>query len=45
MIYLQVTRGVADRSFDMPKDEIKPTVLAFTQEKTIIDSESAKNGE
>ena len=44
MIYLQVTRGVADRSFDMPKDEIKPTVLAFTQEKTIIDSESAKNG-
>jgi D-alanine transaminase len=44
MIYLQVTRGVADRSFDMPKDEIKPTVLAFTQEKKIIDSESAKNG-
>ena len=44
MIYLQVTRGVADRSFDMPKDEIKPTVLAFTQEKIIIDSESAKNG-
>jgi D-alanine transaminase len=44
MIYLQVTRGVADRSFDMPKDKIKPTVLAFTQEKKIIDSESAKNG-
>jgi D-alanine transaminase len=44
MIYLQVTRGVVDRSFDMPKNEIKPTVLAFTQEKKIIDSESAKNG-
>jgi D-alanine transaminase len=44
MIYLQVTRGIADRSFDMPKNEIKPTVLAFTQEKIIIDSESAKNG-
>ena len=44
MIYLQVTRGVVDRSFDMPKDKIEPTVLAFTQEKTIIDSESAKNG-
>jgi D-alanine transaminase len=44
MIYLQVTRGVADRSFDMPKNEIKPTVLAITQEKIIIDSESAKNG-
>ena len=44
MIYLQVTRGVADRSFDMPKNKIEPTVLAFTQEKKIIDSESAKNG-
>ena len=44
MIYLQVTRGVADRSFDMPKNEIKPTVLAFTQEKKIIESEGAKNG-
>jgi D-alanine transaminase len=28
----------------MPKDKIEPTVLAFTQEKKIIDSESAKNG-
>jgi D-alanine transaminase len=44
MIYLQVTRGTADRSFDMPKDKIEPTVLAFSQEKIIIDSESAKNG-
>ncbi len=44
MIYLQVTRGTVDRSFDMPKDKIEPTVLAFTQEKIIIDSESAKNG-
>ena len=44
MIYLQVTRGITDRSFDMPKDKIEPTVLAFTQEKKIIDSESAKNG-
>ena len=44
MIYLQVTRGIADRSFDMPKDKIEPTILAFTQEKKIIDSESAKNG-
>ena len=31
MIYLQVTRGVVDRSFDMPKNEITPTVFAFTQ--------------
>ena len=44
MIYLQVTRGVVDRSFDMPKNEIAPTVFAFTQEKKIIESEGAKNG-
>ena len=44
MIYTQVTRGVVDRSFDMPKDVIKPTVLAFTQEKKILESDAAKNG-
>ena len=44
MIYTQVTRGVVDRSFDMPKQAIKPTVLAFTQEKKILKSDSAENG-
>ena len=44
MIYTQVTRGVVDRSFNMPKQAIKPTVLAFTQEKKILESDSAKNG-
>jgi D-alanine transaminase len=44
MVYTQVTRGVVDRSFDMPKEAIKPTVLAFTQEKKILESDSAKNG-
>jgi D-alanine transaminase len=44
MIYTQVTRGVVDRSFDMPKATIKPTVLAFTQEKKILESNAAKNG-
>ena len=44
MIYTQVTRGVVDRSFDMPKQAIKPTVLAFTQEKKILESDTAKNG-
>ncbi|NCU45601.1 MAG: D-amino acid aminotransferase, partial [Candidatus Fonsibacter ubiquis] len=28
----------------MPKEAIKPTVLAFTQEKKILESDSAKNG-
>ena len=44
MIYTQVTRGVVDRSFDMPKQAIKATVLAFTQEKKILESDTAKNG-
>ena len=44
MIYTQVTRGVVDRSFDMPIQAIKPTVLAFTQEKKILESDTAKNG-
>jgi len=44
MIYTQVTRGVVDRSFNMPKQAIKPTVLAFTQEKKILESDTAKNG-
>jgi D-alanine transaminase len=44
MIYTQVTRGVVDRSFDMPKGAIKPTVLAFSQEKKILESDAAKNG-
>jgi D-alanine transaminase len=44
MIYTQVTRGVIDRSFDMPKEAIKPTVFAFTQEKKILESDAAKNG-
>lgn len=44
MIYTQVTRGVVDRSFDMPKEAIKPTVLAFTQERKILESDTAQNG-
>jgi D-alanine transaminase len=44
MIYTQVTRGAVDRSFDMPKEAIKPTVFAFTQEKKILESDAAKNG-
>jgi D-alanine transaminase len=44
MIYTQVTRGVVDRSFDMPKEAIKPTVFAFSQEKKILESDAAKNG-
>ena len=44
LVYLQVTKGVADRSFDMPKEQIQPTVFAFTQQKKLTDSPNAKTG-
>jgi D-alanine transaminase len=43
VIYMQVTRGVAERDFAFPK-EAAPTVVMFTQEKTIIDTPLARSG-
>ncbi|MGO4915276.1 D-amino-acid transaminase [Pseudogemmobacter sp. W21_MBD1_M6] len=43
MIYLQVTRGAADRDFAYPKD-VQPTLVLFTQSKTLIDSPMVKTG-
>ncbi len=37
VVYMQVTRGVADRDFTFPKDA-KPTLFMFTQEKNILAS-------
>jgi len=42
-IYLQVTRGVADRDFVFPKD-VEPTLVMFSQERPIIESPAAKAG-
>lgn len=42
-IYLQVTRGVAERDFFFP-DNIKPTIAMFTQAKTIVASPAAEKG-
>jgi len=36
-VYMQITRGVADRDFKFPKDA-KPTLIAFTQAKKLVDS-------
>lgn len=42
-IYMQVTRGVADREFFYPKDT--PTVLtAFTQARNLLDNPNARTG-
>jgi len=43
LIYMQVTRGIADRSFDFPVDT-DPSVVMFTQEQNIVDRPKAKTG-
>ena len=43
LIYLQVTRGAADRDFVYPEDA-SPTVVMFTQVKSLEESEQAKTG-
>jgi D-alanine transaminase len=43
VVYMQVTRGVAPRDFGFPKD-VPPTLLMFTQTKTIIDAPAAQSG-
>jgi Branched-chain amino acid aminotransferase/4-amino-4-deoxychorismate lyase len=42
-LYLQVTRGVAERDFFFPQD-VAPTVMMFTQTKAIADTPAARNG-
>jgi D-alanine transaminase len=43
VVYLQVTRGAADRNFTFPEDSA-PSLVLFTQEKDIIDLPAAKTG-
>ncbi|MCK0102209.1 D-amino-acid transaminase [Pseudohalocynthiibacter sp. F2068] len=43
LVYLQVTRGAADRDFVFPEG-VAPTLVLFTQSKTLIDSPAAKKG-
>ena len=43
LVYLQVTRGAADRDFTYPKDA-KPSLVMFTQEKNLLQSPAAEKG-
>lgn len=43
MIYLQVTRGAADRDFTFPKDAA-PSLVMFTQAKVLVDAPAAQTG-
>ncbi|MDH3630456.1 MAG: D-amino acid aminotransferase [Gammaproteobacteria bacterium] len=43
LVYMQVTRGVAERDFVWPED-IKPNVFMFTQPKASIENSAAETG-
>ena len=43
LVYMQVTRGVADRDF-VWQGELNPTVLMFTQQKIPVENEAAVTG-
>ena len=43
MVYLQVTRGAADRDFAYP-EEAKPSLVLFTQAKELANAPAAKTG-
>jgi len=43
IVYLQVTRGAADRDFSYPEG-VQPTLVMFTQRKKILDNPQAKSG-
>jgi D-alanine transaminase len=43
IIYMQVTRGVADRQFNFPKDA-KSSLVAFPQVMTLVDNPNARTG-
>lgn len=43
VVYLQITRGAADRDFNFPKDAT-PSLVMFTQEKNILNNSNATKG-
>jgi len=45
LIYLQITRGAADRDFAYPAEDTPPTIVLFTQAKTgLADNPMAQTG-
>jgi D-alanine transaminase len=43
LVYLQITRGPAERDFAFPS-EAQPSVIAFTQHRSILDNPAATSG-
>lgn len=44
LVYLQVTRGSADRDFAYPPADTPTTLVMFTQKKSLINAPQAENG-
>ena len=44
LVYLQVTRGTADRDFLYPGPDVSPSLVMFTQAKELIDNPTAQKG-
>lgn len=44
LIYMQTTRGVADRDFLYPDDKTQSSLVLFTQSKNLIDAPLSKTG-
>jgi len=44
LVYIQVTRGVAERDFSFPKGDVAPTVMMFCQAKSIVANPLAETG-
>ena len=44
LVYLQVTRGSADRDFAYPSEDTPQTVVLFTQARALEDTELARRG-
>lgn len=44
LVYLQITRGAAERDFAFPEPQVRPTLVMFTQAKNFIHGQAALNG-
>jgi D-alanine transaminase len=44
LIYMQISRGNADRDFNFPSKDTRPVVVMFTQARPVLESPLAKSG-
>ena len=44
LVYLQISRGKAERDFAFPHPAVEPTIVLFTQKKDLINNQKIKSG-